>query len=133
MNVRAIAFALAAGVAVCIVVSVAIAGLLVPTTEISTLVGLVGGVSIGTVVTIGVLLGMSEHSYGRQRSVAFGVGTFGVVLLAALVVGLGVARTGLALSLLTSTPVGLLAGVTAFFWHRKGPANVTSGDPVPGE
>jgi hypothetical protein len=110
MRLRAVAAAVAAGVAAFLLVGVAVTELLAARIAFSALVGLPAGLFAGVAVTALVLVGLGGED-PRQRALAAGVGTAGVVGLAVLAVLIALGRTGAALSLALAAVAGLLAGV----------------------
>lgn len=119
MHLRTLGYALAAGVATFLVVFVAVSELLVPTIEFSVLVGIPAGLIAGVAAIAGVLLGLGERSRGPTRSLAVALGTFGLVLLVALVGALLLLKVSLTLSLVGGTVLGVLGALAAFLWHRR--------------
>lgn len=109
MRLRTIAYAAGAGLAVFLLVAVAVTELLAARIAFSALVGLPAGLFAGAAVTALVLAGLGGAD-PRLRALAAGVGAFGVVALAVLAALIALGRTGATLSLVLAAVVGLLAG-----------------------
>ncbi|WP_123538827.1 hypothetical protein [Halosimplex salinum] len=114
MKLRTFGLALAAGVAVFLVVGVAVTEAALQWIEFSLFVGLPVGLVAGVTAAALVLLGVGDEVSLQRRRAAVALGVFGVVFLAVLVVVAGVFSVGTLHSLSLATAVGLLAGIGSF-------------------
>lgn len=117
MNLKLLALALLAGIAVTVIVGVTITALLESYIAFSVFLGIPAGLIAGAAAAGGVYLGLGDEAPTERRRVAAAFGLFGAGLVVTLVV-LAAGGQGITLSIVAGIVVGLLAAVVGY---RRGP------------
>lgn len=124
MNLKSLALALVAGIAVFLVVGIAVTALLEPTIEFSVFLGIPVGLVAGAIAAGGVYLGLGDDIPAERRRVALAFGFFGVGLLVTLVV-LAAFDQGVTLSIVAGIVFGFVAAVVGYLRGPKVPPVAT--------
>jgi hypothetical protein len=124
MKLRVVGYALAAGVGVFLVATVAVSELLLSRIEFSILVGLPVGLFAGALTTALVLLQLGRGTDPTRRGLAMGAAAFGGALLGVFAVSALLLNHGLLFALGIGVGFGLVVGAGVFAQVRNEDAHV---------
>lgn len=128
MNAKSVGVALAAGIAIFLIIGVAITELAQSWIEFSLFLGIPAGFAAGAFTAVAVYLGLADNAPAHRRRITGAFAGSGTVFLVVLIVLGGLLNLGVTLALGIAFVVGFLTGIGVYVRESKGKGPETSNE-----